>query len=94
MAEKIKVQIGIREYTLVGEDIGILQKAAEEVNEQIRELKKRHSDENSTTITVLAALNIAEKQIRNQNQYERDKVFILEEVSTMTQSLSNDLSKF
>lgn len=92
MANPIKVTIAGREYSLLGEDEAVIKNAANEVNKQIEELKNLNEDEPSSTITILAALNIAEKFYKNRHQIEVDQEYIVSELQKMSEFLESKLS--
>lgn len=87
MQNTIKVNIGGREYSLHGEDEELIQKAAEEVNIQLDNLKGKIK-EGATTLPLLAALNIAEKYYVNKKQYEIDNNFLANELNEMINYLN------
>ena len=91
MAESIKVTIAGREFSLFGEDEKIVKNAAELVNQQIKELKKNYEHEPVSTLSVLAALNIAEKHFVNRHQIDIDRNFIISEIEKMSEYLKSNL---
>ncbi len=93
MAETVRVTIGGREYSLVGEDSNLTRNAAEEVNKQIKELKKNYGDESSNTLSVLAALNIAEGSLRDRQQNDTDMKFANIELNKMAEFLKSTIDR-
>ncbi len=91
MAKSIKVKIGGRDYSLVGEDEGIILSAAEEVNSKIGELKSAGGNLPQGTLTVLAALNIAESRIRLTESAAAEHEYLADEIRSMTAFLSEVL---
>lgn len=91
MAESIKVTIAGREFSLFGEDAAIVKNAAELVNQQIKDLKKSYEHEPVSTLSVLAALNIAEKHFVNRHQNEIDRNYIVSEIEKMSEYLKSNL---
>ncbi|MBM2813567.1 MAG: hypothetical protein HW421_329 [Ignavibacteria bacterium] len=87
MEKPINVWIAGRQYRLVGEEDDIIQKAAEELNTQYEELRRRYSNEETTTLTVLAALNIAEKYIRSEIQNEINTKYVAVQLTKMTKTI-------
>ena len=92
MAKKIKVNIGGIEYPLVGEDVDLIQAAASEVDEQVSLLRKSLTNEPMTTLSILAALNIAEKNINYQKQISDSSNELVSEINKMTDFLKKTLS--
>ncbi len=88
----IKINISGREYSLLGDDETSIRNAADEVNRQIRELKKINKEEPATTINVLAALNIAEKYYDFHKQNGDSKKEIVSELKKMTDFLKSNIN--
>jgi cell division protein ZapA (FtsZ GTPase activity inhibitor) len=93
MSKAIKLVIGGKEYTLKGEDEKLTRLAAEEVNAQVEALKGRHLEESSNTLSVLAALNIAEKYHRSSRSKENERRLIINEMESMAEFLAGRLRK-
>lgn len=91
MSKAIKLVIGGKEYTLKGEDEKLTRLAAEEVDAQVEALKGRHLEESSSTLSVLAALNIAEKYHRSSRSKENERKLILTEIESMADFLAGRL---
>lgn len=91
MSKSIKVNIGGKEYSLRGENETLINQLADEVNEQIELIGSRHSGENATTISVLAALNLAEKAYREKVQNKIDEKYIVEEVNKLKSFIEEKL---
>jgi len=89
MAKSIKVIIGGKEYSLRGDNEKLIQHVAGEVNSQLRELGSRHGEESPITLTVLTALNLAERSVRDRTQKEVDTQYIIDEMNLMAE-LIND----
>ena len=94
MAEKeykpIKINIAGRDYSLLGEDEATIKLAADEVNIQIKEIKQVNMDEPAATINVLAALNIAEKYIKDQSGSNDQEKYFVSELMKMAEFLRSD----
>jgi cell division protein ZapA (FtsZ GTPase activity inhibitor) len=82
MQKTIKVIIGEREYSLRGEDIDLIKSAATEVNSQL-EILKGKTNEPVSNLSLMAALNIAEKYYSVQKQSEIDLSFLTTELESM-----------
>ena len=89
MANKIRVVIGGREYSLRVEDESFVKQSAEELNWQIQEIENKYKDESSITITTLAALNLVEKKSKEADKQEKNKLFVLNEINKMTEFLNS-----
>lgn len=92
MVKSIKVIIGGKEYSLRGDNEKLIQHVASEVNNQIKEIGARHTEESSTTISVLTALNMAEKGIREKIQRETDESFVVNELGRMAELIFEQIS--
>ncbi len=92
MQKTIKVIIGEREYSLRGEDIDLIQSAATEVNSQLEALKGK-SNEPVANLSLMAALNIAEKYYSVQKQSEIDLSFLTSELASMAAYLKKPIEQ-
>lgn len=77
---------------LLGEDEEAVKRAADEVNSQIRQLKKDSEEKPATLTNLLAALNIAEKYNENRQQSEISNKYIIDELKKMAEFLKNNIS--
>ena len=88
-----KVNISDIEYTLTGDDETLMRKAAFEVDSQIKAIKNQHSIKlSSDTLSVLAALNIAEKEIKNTSVSANQSNYVNDELKKMVQQLNQILT--
>lgn len=87
MSKTIKVNIGGKELNLRGDNEQQVMRAATEVNSIIQQLQQRMQDQSTSTLSVLAALNIAEKYNENKEQHEADTKYLSAELSAMTEYL-------
>jgi cell division protein ZapA (FtsZ GTPase activity inhibitor) len=87
MAKSIRVIISGKEYLLRGDDEKLVQQVAREVNQQLSELEKSHRDESATTLSVLTALNIAEKHLIAERQNENNKKYVIDELDKISDYL-------
>jgi cell division protein ZapA (FtsZ GTPase activity inhibitor) len=90
MAKTIEITIGGRKYTLKGENEDIVKEAASQVNIEMDMLKSRLNNQSVETLSILAALNIAEKENINRKQHETDTKFIIDELNNMAEYLKNN----
>ena len=91
MTKKMRVFIGGKEYPLRGDNEKLIQMAANEVNSQLEQLSVKHYDESEVRLSVLAALNIAEKQLKLQQQFEIDKRFVVKELGKITNFIKDNI---
>jgi cell division protein ZapA (FtsZ GTPase activity inhibitor) len=87
--KSVKIEIGGKEYTLKGDDETVIQDAAEDINRSLEELASKYKEESTTTLSVLASLNIAEKFYRTKHEYESDKAYAVNELSKMSDYIRN-----
>ena len=87
MTKAIRVTIGGKDLTLRGNDEEKIKKSVREVNLQVKHLQKTLREQSTPTLTVLAALNIAEKYLDVQEQSSKDVVFVTDELEKMTRYL-------
>lgn len=92
MAKSVKVKIAGKEYSLKGHNEEIIQKASREVNSQLEALEERYKNETVSTLSVLTALNIAEKYCSIENELNSNKSKVIEELGKMTDFLKNSIS--
>ncbi len=92
MVHPIKVTIGGREYSLYGDDESTIKESAQIVDEQLREIKKNNENESINTLTILAALNIAEKFNKNRQQLNVDYDYLMIELNKMAEFLKSYLN--
>lgn len=87
MSGTFKITIAGKEYTLSGENEESVRHAAELVDKKIRELRKTYVNEPVSTITVLAALNIAEQNVHKTNTVDKDRLYLVNELTKMADFL-------
>lgn len=87
MSKTVRVKIGGKEYSLRGEDEQKLVASAREVDTQFQELRGQLQDQSTSTIAVVAALNIAEKNYETKQQAEADTTFLITELTKMAEYL-------
>ena len=92
MAQRLRVFVGGNAYPLKGDNESVIQMAAEEVNSQLEQLGRKHLGETEVRLSVLAALNIAEKQLKLQQQQEIDRNFVVKEVEKISELIKENLS--
>jgi cell division protein ZapA (FtsZ GTPase activity inhibitor) len=93
MPKTIKVSIAGYDYTLIGDDENLIQHSSRIVNQQINELKLQNSELTTAALPVLAALNLAEKNYINNEQYNIDMTFLNRELNRMVDYLSEKIKE-
>ncbi len=83
--------IGGKEYNLKSSNDKLLQLTADMVNNEISKVQEKMPNESTITVTVLAALNIAEKYHQSKEQSNIDKDFLREELQKMAEKLEQTL---
>lgn len=92
MGKTIKVNIGGTDYLLTGDNEMSVMSAAGLVNDKISEIKQTYKKElPSNTLTVLAALNLAENEIKSSKTAESDTQFLVDELKKIAEYLENNL---
>ncbi len=84
MSKTIRVTIGGKDLTLRGNDEEKMKKSVREVNLQVQHLQQTLREQSTPTLTVLAALNIAEKYLDVQEQSSQDAKLVAAELEKMT----------
>jgi cell division protein ZapA (FtsZ GTPase activity inhibitor) len=87
MSKAIRVQIGGKDLTLRGENEEKIKQSVREVNIQVQHLQQTLREQSTPTLTVLAALNIAEKYLDEKEQHVQTTKAVAEELEKMTQYL-------
>jgi cell division protein ZapA (FtsZ GTPase activity inhibitor) len=87
MSKAIRVQIGGKDLTLRGENEEKIKQSVREVNIQVQHLQQTLREQSTPTLTVLAALNIAEKYLDEKEQHVQDTRAVADELQRMTQYL-------
>lgn len=87
MSKAIRVTIGGKDLTLRGDNEEKIKKSVREVNLQIQSLQQTLREHSTPTLSLLAALNIAERYHDSLDQSARDVRFVTDELEKMTQYL-------
>jgi cell division protein ZapA (FtsZ GTPase activity inhibitor) len=87
----MKTIIGGKEYNLKSDNENALQMAADMVNKEIESLESRLQGESMATLSVLAALNIAERHYQSIQQYKIDNDFLRDELRKMSRQLEEKI---
>ncbi|MBL7998797.1 MAG: cell division protein ZapA [Candidatus Kapabacteria bacterium] len=84
----VTVTIGGKDYNLRGDEEKT-RRAAGEVNTVLQTLQQRMGDQSTATLSVLSALNIAEKYHDSHDQHNADMQYLMQEFSSMTEYLES-----
>ncbi|MEN9795405.1 MAG: Cell division protein ZapA [Bacteroidota bacterium] len=93
MSKAIRVTIGGKDLTLRGNDEEKIKKSVREVNLQVQHLQQTLREQSTPTLTILAALNIAEKYLDVQEQRANDLELVTDELTKMTEYLDRAWSQ-
>lgn len=93
MSKAIRVTIGGKDLTLRGNDEEKIKKSVREVNLQVQHLQQTLREQSTPTLTILAALNIAEKYLDVQEQQAADLALVTDELKKMTEYLDRAWSQ-
>lgn len=91
MARTIQIAIGGKKYSLKGENEELIDYVSGIVNDELDYLDSKHSKESPETLSVLAALNIAERHYKNQYQKEIDQRYVVSELKNMAEFIEENI---
>ena len=92
MSKTVKVNIGKKEYSLTGEDDAMIVATADKVNEQFKLIEKDLGNMPEGTMAILAALNIAENDIKNEQMLNESVTLLHKELTSMSNLLKDAIS--
>ena len=84
MSKAIRVTIGGKDLTLRGDNEESIKKSVREVNLQIQTLQQSLRDQSTPTLSLLAALNLAERCLDAEGGRTADVDFLTSELEKMT----------
>ncbi len=84
---KMRTVIGGREYNLKSSDEKLLKACAEIVDKEMTLIQEKMPNESTVTISILTALNIAEKYYQLIEQSNIDNEFLRRELKKMAEQL-------
>lgn len=84
MSKAIRVTIGGKDLTLRGENEESIKKSVREVNLQIQTLQQSLREQSTPTLSLLAALNLAERCLNAEEGRNNDLHFLMSELEKMT----------
>lgn len=83
MTKTVRVQIGGHEYNLRSEDETKVRDVAGAVDAQFRQIQGISKEQSTATLSILTALNIAEKEYDTRQQQRTDKAYLASETEKM-----------
>jgi len=90
-AKSIRVRIFGSEYPLRGEDEQLTKRIAEHVDTMLNSIHERIPEQPPLTVAVLAALNITEEYMKEQNSRQEALSRVEEEITKLSNYLDNCL---
>lgn len=90
-AKSIRVRIFGSEYPLRGEDEQLTKRIAEHVDTMLNSIHERIPEQPPLTVAVLAALNITEEYMKEQNSKQEALSRVEEEITKLSNYLDNCL---
>ena len=93
MAETITVQIHGSEYKLRGDDADRIRRAAELINEQMRDVAGKAPTQPAATVAVLAALNTAEALMEARERSRSEARELVERIDALNASIDSVLHR-
>ncbi|HYF02129.1 MAG TPA: cell division protein ZapA [Patescibacteria group bacterium] len=88
-SKTIQVNIAGRDYTLRGDDESRVRQSAHEVDGQIRQIQQKLNEQSTSTLSILAALNLAERFHASERQSQADADYVVRELEKMAEFLQN-----
>lgn len=79
----VRVNIGGQEYNLRSEDEEKVRTIAAQVDFQLRHIQNATKEQSTSTLSILTALNIAEKEYELRKQQQIDSQYLVSEVEKM-----------
>ncbi len=95
MSMSLAIQIGNKEYNVIGENEQLVRQAAAVLNDKIQEITtKGSSSENIShlTKTTLAALNIAENELKLINDWKNATDDIVNEIQKIAEFIETNIN--
>ncbi len=95
MSVSLKISIGNKEYNVIGEDENLIRAASEVLNKKITEISDKNTMTENLPIldkTTLAALNIAESNLKSNKDFINNTTKIIEEINKITDYLDININ--
>lgn len=96
MTERIKVNINGKEYNLTGDNKEAILFSADLIDKEIKKISKQGKIDNPETLSILAALNIAEMYYKILKEKGLEENYLFAELDKMTNfvtDLQNNITK-
>ncbi|GMV54138.1 MAG: cell division protein ZapA [Flavobacteriales bacterium] len=87
MTKSIRVTLGGKDLTLRGDNEETVKKSVREVNLQLQSLQQAAKDQGAQTLSLLTALNLAERCIQAEEGRAADIAYLTTELGKMTELL-------
>jgi cell division protein ZapA (FtsZ GTPase activity inhibitor) len=87
MQKTIRVTLGGKDLTLRGDNEEKMKRSVREVNLQIQQLQQSLREQSTPTLSLLAALNVAEKYLDVDDQQKGGMAYVERELENMAQYL-------
>jgi cell division protein ZapA (FtsZ GTPase activity inhibitor) len=94
MTKTVRVKIGGNEYNLRSDDETKVREVAGAVDAQFRQIQGVSKEQSTATLSILTALNIAEKEYDARRQQRIDQAYLASEVEKMVVYLRDSYSNF
>ncbi len=79
----VRVTIGGQDYNLRSDDETKVRSIAGNVDTQMRQIQSASKEQSTATLSILTALNIAEKEYESRKQQQTDTQYLVSEVEQM-----------
>lgn len=93
MSKSVRVKIGGKDYNLRSDDEEKARVVAEQVDMQMQSLRNRINEQSTVTLSVMTALNIAERDYDCRRQQNADTEYVVTELDKMMQMLNSCYSE-
>ncbi len=93
MSKAIRVTLGGKDLTLRGDNEESMKKSVREVNLQIQTLQQSLREQGTSTLSLLAALNLAERCLTAEEGRTADLQFVTSELARMAELLERSWTK-
>lgn len=91
MSNQVKVSIGGKEFTLRGENEFKIKHCAQEVDQQLKTLQGTLNDQSTQTLSLVAALNLAEQKFELQEHVYQAQNRLISEIEKMTAFINQSI---
>jgi len=91
MSKSLTISVDNKSYNITVENEELAQKSADLLNAKIQAISTKNANIPSLTKTTLAALNIAETEISNENNYIKNLENIAAEINKITEFINANI---